>query len=102
MEKKKVELWDGYDVEINGQLLDDFDYIQDLAAAQRKQDLPEVISLYFAAVGGEDVYLEVRKHVEDECGYFSQTELFKIIDKINAAFPKVGNRAERRSWKTSK
>lgn len=32
---KKIELWEGYEVEVNEQLLDDFNFAQDLATAQK-------------------------------------------------------------------
>lgn len=101
-EKKTIELWDGYEVEVNEQLLDDFDFQYDLAEAQRTSNLPDFVSMIFAIVGGEKVYEDTRKHIVDEKGYFSQQELLEIIGKIGDAFPKAGNRAQRRSWQTSK
>lgn len=99
---KKIELWEGYEVEVNEQLLDDFNYTQDLAEAQRVGDLPEFVSMIFAIVGGEKVYRDVEKHITDEKGYFSQESLLAIVEKIGEAFPKAGNRAQRRSWQTLK
>lgn len=100
--EKKIELWDGYEVTVNEQLIDDFDFITDLAKAQKEKDVATLVEMYFAVVGGEDTYFDVRKHIEDEKGYFSQSELFRIISKVDDAFPKAGNRAQRRSWSTSK
>lgn len=99
---KKITLWEGYEVEVNEQLLDDFDFVQDLAEAQKNDDLPALVSMYFAILGGEEVYNAARKHIEAEKGYFSQSSLLEIIEKVNAVFPKAGSRAERRSWKTSR
>lgn len=99
---KKIELWEGYEVEINEQLLDDFNFTQDLAEAQNKNDLPMFISMIFAIVGGEKVYKDTEQHITDERGYFSQEELLKIVEKIGEVFPKAGNRAQRRSWQTSR
>lgn len=99
---KKIELWQGYEVEVDEQLLDDFNYVQDLAEAQRNNDLPEFISMIFALVGGEKVYKETEKHITDEKGYFSQSALLDIVSKIGDAFPKAGNRAQKRSWQTLK
>ena len=99
---KIIELWEGYEVELNEQLLDDFNFAQDLAEAQKTNDLPEFISMIFALVGGEKVYKDVEKHITDEKGYFSQESLLAIVEKIGDAFPKAGNRAQRRSWQTSK
>lgn len=99
---KKIELWDGYEVEVNEQLLDDFNFAQDLATAQKNNDLPEFIAMIFAIVGGEKVYDDVEKHITDEKGYFSQESLLDIIGKIGNALPKAGNRAQKRSWQTSK
>lgn len=97
---KKVELWEGYEVEVNEQLLDDFNFAQDLAEAQKNNDLPEFISMIFAIVGGEKTYRDVEKHITEEKGYFSQTSLFEIVEKIGEAYPKAGNRAQKRSWQT--
>ena len=99
---KKLELWDGYEAEVNEQLLDDFDFAQDLAEAQRNGNLPDFVSMIFAIVGGEKIYLDAKKHIIDEKGYFSQESLLEIVEKIGSVFPKAGNRAQRRSWQTSK
>lgn len=99
---KKIELWDGYEVTVNEQLLDDFNFAQDLAEAQKNNDLPMFISMIFAIVGGEKVYKEVEKHITEEKGYFSQESLLAIVEKIGNVFPKAGNRAQRRSWQTSR
>lgn len=99
---KKIELWEGYEVEVNEQLLDDFNFTQDLAEAQKNNDLPEFISMVFAIVGGEEVYRAVEEHITKEKGYFSQTSLLNIVEKIGEVFPKAGNRAQRRTWQTLK
>lgn len=99
---KKVELWKGYEVEVNEQLLDDFDFQQDLAKAQKENDLPTFISMIFAVVGGDKVYDDVREHITEEKGYFSTDSMLEIIGKIGDAFPKAGNRAQKRSWQTLK
>ncbi len=96
--QKTIELWDGYEVEVKEQLLDDFDYVSDLSKAQRDNDIEELMSMYFALVGGQEVYDKVREHIEAETGHFSLAELRKIIKKIDTLFPKAGNRAERRHW----
>lgn len=99
---KKIELWEGYEVVANEQLLDDFHFVQDLAEAEKNNDLVEFISMIFAIVGGEKVYNDVEKHITDEKGYFSQKALLEIVEKIGSAFPKAGNRAQKRSWQTLK
>ncbi len=99
---KNVELWEGYEVEVNEQLLDDFDFQQDLAEAQRANDLPTFITMIFAVVGGDKTYNDVRDHIVKEKGYFSTESVLEIVGKIGEAFPKVGNRAQRRSWQTLK
>ena len=101
-ENKKIELWDGYEVEVNEQLLDDFNFAQDLAVAQKDGDLPEFVSMLFAIVGGEDTYKAVEKHITEEKGYFSQKALLEIVEKIGDVLPKAGNHAQKRSWQTSK
>lgn len=99
---KQVELWKGYEVEVNEQLLDDFDFQQDLAKAQKENDLPTFISMIFAVVGGDKVYNDVKEHITEEKGYFSTDSMLEIIGKIGDAFPKAGNRAQKRSWQTLK
>ena len=102
LENPKIALWDGYEVEVDLKLFDDFDFATDMEKAQHEGDHAEVITMYFATIGGESVYNQVRQHITEEKGYFSVDELAKVIDKINAALPKAGNRAERRSWRTSR
>lgn len=99
---KQVELWKGYEVEVNEQLLDDFNFTRDLSEAQRTNNLPEFISMLFALVGGEETYNAVEKHITEEKGYFSQEALLDIIGKIGDELPKAGNRAQKHSWQTSK
>ena len=99
---KKIELWEGYETEVDDKILNDFDYITDLNKAEKENDLAELISLYFAAIGGEKVYEETRKHIIKEKGYFATDALLEIIQKINDQFPKAGNRAQKRSWQTLK
>jgi len=99
---KVVELWDGYSVTVNEKLMDDFDFITDLQKAYSDNDIGTLVEMYMAVIGGEDVYMDVRAHIEAEEGYFSQTLLLKIIEKIDDAFPKSGSRAQRRSWKTTR
>ena len=99
---KKIELWEGYEVEVNEQLLDDFDFQQDLAKAQNENDLSTFISMIFAIVGGDKVFQDTREHIEQEKGYFSMDSILEILTKIGDALPKVGNRAQKRSWQTLK
>ena len=99
---KQLELWEGYEVEVNEQLLDDFDFTSDMAEAQRTGNMPDFITMIFAIVGGEKTYKDVREHIVAEKGYFSQEKLLEIVEKIGTVFPKAGNRAQRRSWQTSK
>lgn len=98
----KIELWDGYEVEVNEQLLNDFDYVTDLNKAEKENDLAELISLYFAAIGGEKVFNDTRTHIIEEKGYFANDSLLKIINKINDQFPKAGKRASKQYGTTSK
>lgn len=99
--KKTIELWDGYEVEVNEQLMDDFDFILDLSTAQKNNDMATIVTMYFALIGGEGVYQEVREHIEAEKGYFSQKDLLGIIEKVNNVLPKAGNRSQRRSWQAT-
>lgn len=98
---KKLELWDGFEVEVNQKLLDDFDFVADLSEAVEKNRITDLTSMYMALVGGNSVYEKIRSHIEQEKGYFSMDELLKIMAKIDTAFPKGGNRASRRSWQNS-
>lgn len=99
IENKTIELWDGFTVDVNMQLLDDLDFTVDLQKAIADNDVAELIAMYMALVGGDDTYDKIREHIEKEHGYVSQKALMEIMDKISAVFPKSGNRAQRRSWK---
>ena len=99
---KKLELWDGYEVEVNEQILNDFDFIQDLNKAEKDNDLAELITLYFAPIGGEETFKAAREHIIEEEGYFATDSLLDLINKINGAFPKAGKRAQKHYGKTSK
>ena len=98
----KIELWDGYEVEVDDKILNDFDYITDLNKAEKDNDLAELISLYFAVIGGEKVFNATRKHIIAEKGYFATDELLNIINKINDRFPKAGKRAQKHYGRTSR
>ena len=92
----KIELWPGYEVEVNEQLLDDFNFICDFNEAQRTNNLADVASMLFMIVGGQKVYDEVEAHITEEKGYFSQSRLLKVVEKIGEALPKVGSAASKR------
>lgn len=98
---KKIELWEGYEVEVDEQILNDFDYISDLNKAEKDNDLAEMITLYFAAIGGEKVFEDTRKHIIEKEGYFATDALLEIVNKINGQFPKAGKRAQKHYGKTS-
>lgn len=99
---KKIELWEGYEVEVNEQILNDFDYVTDLNKAEKENDLAEMITLYFAVIGGDKVYKATREHIIKEKGYFATDALLEIINKINDQFPKAGKRASKPYGKTSR
>ena len=99
---KKIQLWDGYEVDFNEDLADDFDFVSDLATAEKNSDLAELITMYFALVGGKEVYQKVREHIIEENGHFSSKALAKVLAKISDAFPKVGNRASKHTWQNLK
>ena len=99
---KKIKLWEGYEAEVNEKILNDFDYVTDLNTAEKNNDLAEMISLYFAAIGGEKVFEATRKHIIKEKGYFATDALLEIINKINDQFPKAGKRASKHYGQTSK
>lgn len=100
-EKKTVELWDGFVVDVDEKLIDDFDFTSELSEAMQNNDLKTLATMYMALVGGEETYTKVREHIEEQHGYFSQEAFVKIVQKIDGVLPKAGNRAQRRSWKTS-
>lgn len=97
----KIELWDGYEVTVDTDLMDDFDYVADLDKARRDEDVSAIMTMYFALVGGEKTYNDARDYLIKKTGHFSLKGLSEMIDKIDKCFPKAGNRAQRRSWKTS-
>jgi len=97
---KTIELWDRYTVTVNTKLLDDFDFISDLSEAHRTSNISELVTMYMALLGGDKVYDDIRAHIEKEYGYFSQKALLEITAKVDDCFPKAGNRAQRRSWKS--
>ena len=100
--KKIIELWEGYEVELDEGLIDDFDYITELNEAVKAQDFATITSMYFALVGGDKTYQDARKYLIDKYGRPSIQGLGEITQRIADQFPKVGNRAQRRSWQTSK
>ena len=100
--KKIIELWEGYEVELNEDLMDDFDYIAELNEAVKEQDFATITTMYFALVGGEKTYNDARKYLIEQYGRFSIKGLGEITQKIADKFPKAGNRAQRRSWQTTK
>lgn len=96
-ETKTVELWEGKVVAIERpELVNDFDYITELNEAAKNKDLKTLTTMYFALIGGEKVFNEVREHIIAEKGIFDVNELYKIVDKINAAFPKAQSPAQPR------
>lgn len=99
---KTIELWEGFEVQVDNQLLDDFDFTSELQQALTANDASTLATMYMALVGGEETYEEVRAHIVEEKGYFSQEAFLKIMEKIDSVFPKSGNRAQRRSWKNSR
>ena len=102
MSKKTIELWEGYEVEFNEQLSNDFDFMQDLSTAIKENDLAELVGLYFALIGGEKIYNDTREHFIEKDGYFPVEAVHDIMQKIDECLPKAGNRAQRRSWQTTK
>lgn len=101
-DKKTLELWEGYEVEFNEKIANDFDFIQDLSTAVKENDLAGITTLYFALIGGEKVFNDFREHVIKERGYFDIKSVQELMAKVDAYLPKVGNRAQKRSWQTSK
>lgn len=99
---KKIELWAGYEVEFNENIANDFDFAQDLSKAVKNNDLAEITALYFALIGGEQVYNDFRDHVIEEKGFFDINAVKDLFAKVDESLPKAGNRAQKRSWQTSK
>lgn len=97
---KTIELWDRYTVIVNTKLLDDFDFISDLSEAHRTGNISELVMIYTAVIVSDKVYDDIRAHIEAEHGYFSQKAPLEITAKVDDCFPKAGNRAQRRSWKS--
>lgn len=86
----KVELWDGYSVDVNEQLMDDYEFVADLNDYIQKNNIVGMYTMAFALVGGQEVFEKTKEHIVEEKGYFSEKELQKIIKKIIDCFPKVG------------
>lgn len=100
--KKRIELWPGRWVEVDERLANDFDFISDVSKAVREEDLSTMVMCYFALIGGQEVLDEFRQYVINEEGVFSMDRVNEVIRKVNDCLPKVGNRAQRRSWQTSR
>lgn len=101
-EKKMIELWEGYEVEFNENIANDFDFVQDLSTAVKNNDLAEIATLYFALIGGQKVYDDFREYVIAKRGFFDINEVQAVLSKVDEKLPKAGNRAQRRSWQTLK
>lgn len=97
-EVKTVELWEGKIVAIaNERLLKDYDFITDLAEAEKNKDVKTLVSMNFALLeDGDKVFEDVRQHIIKKCGIFDVEELLKIIEKITEAFPKGASPAQKR------
>lgn len=96
-ENKTVELWEGKEVEITRpELVKDFDFITDLQKAQKDQDLATMVDMYFALIGGEEVFKETREHIIKEKGIFDVNELFEILQKISDSLPKATSPVQKR------
>ena len=98
---KTLELWDGFTVEFNTQLSDDFDFITDLSEAINESDLSTMVEMYMALIGGAKVYDKIKDHIIEEEGYFSQKSVMNILKKIDDSLPKSGNREQRRTGRNS-
>lgn len=94
--KKTIELWEGYEVEVDEQYFNDVDFMTDFSKAVNENAVEDVIIMLFVVVGGEKVYEDARQYVTEKCGYFAMDELRKITSRIEDCFPKAGNRASRR------
>lgn len=96
-ENKTVELWEGKEVEITRpELVNDFDFITDLQKAQKEKDLATLVNMYFALIGGEEVFQETREHIIAKKGIFDINELNVILERISALFPKASSPAQKR------
>lgn len=100
---KTVELWEGYEVEVSDALFRDANYLSDFYKAQKEEDFGALTEMFFALTskgkkGSLDIYEDVENHITEKMGYFDINELAEVVQKITDALPKVGNRAQRRSW----
>lgn len=102
IKKKTIELWDGYEVEVDEQLFKDTEFLFDLEDVKKEGDFRGMIMMMFAVVGGEGTYNDTKQYITNKCGYFSVDELNAIVNKIAECFPKAGNRASRRQKWTRK
>lgn len=94
--QKTVELYPGKKVKVAREyLLRDVDFIRDLTKAKKEQDFGTIIDMTFALL--EEGALETtRQHIIKEKGYFDIEELGKVLERINAAFPKAYSPAQKR------
>lgn len=96
-EIKTVELWEGKTVPVvRPELLKDFDFVAELAKAEKEGDFQTLVDMYFVLIGGEPVFAEVREHIIKEKGVFDIDELGKILKKIQEIFPKAQSPAQKR------
>lgn len=96
-EIKTVELWEGKIVPVQrAYLINDFDFVTDLQKAGREKDFKTLVDMYFALIGDDKLIDEVREHIVEEKGFFDVEELGKILEKIQAVFPKAQSPAQKR------
>lgn len=101
-QKTIIELWDGYEAEVDLTLMEDFDFVTDFNAARKANDVGELVEMYMALIGGDETYQDVRAYLTEKHGRVTVTGMTDIIERINAVLPKAGNRASRRSRKISR
>lgn len=99
--KKTIELWDGYEVELDTTLMDDFDFVSELSEATAKGNVPVITEMYLALVGGPKTYDDLREYLIAKEGRVTVEGVGNVLEKIYGVLPKAGNRAQRRSWRNS-
>ncbi len=99
--KKTIELWDGYEVELDTTLMDDFDFVSELSEATEKGNIPVITEMYLALVGGPKTYEDLREYLVAKEGRVTVDGVSAVLQKVTDALPKAGNRAQRRSWRNS-
>lgn len=95
-DKKFIELWEGEKIEVSHlDLLKDYDFIREVQAQLKDNDLGFVDTL-FVLIGGKETFDKVREHIIAETGVFDIDKLGKITNQLLELFPKASSSSSKR------